>query len=112
MGDENIHEQLHGHEGAVLMQCGHTAQGTTTIDGEVVPACVICYMGHADDKAITPTDERPSLEGRMMTCSYKHGRDGTLHDPPSVPSSWSAAFFRHRPDNDTDEYYCGCWGWD
>jgi hypothetical protein len=27
-------------------------------------------------------------------------------------SSFDLAFFKHRPDRDTDAYYCGCFGWD
>jgi hypothetical protein len=57
-------------------------------------------------------DERPSLEGRTMRCTYATGRDGKGHQPATVPSRWGAAFFEYRPDKATDRYYCGCWGWD
>jgi len=29
-----------------------------------------------------------------------------------VESSLKLPFFKHKPDSDYDEYYCGCWGWD
>ena len=30
----------------------------------------------------------------------------------TVPSSSDLWFFEHRPDEEYDLYYCGCWGWD
>ncbi len=41
---------------------------------------------------------------RMATCSY--GCNSEPSDPKKL------AFFRERPERETDEYYCGCRGWD
>lgn len=30
----------------------------------------------------------------------------------AVDSSWDLAFFQHKPNEEYDEYYCGCYGWD
>ena len=47
------------------------------------------------------------LEGRKARC-YQH-KGG---NPPLVQSRWNLPFFNYRPDKETDEYYCGCWGWE
>jgi len=83
-----------------LMKCGHAAQGR--IAGTDQPVCAICY-------GLTPgaseVDQAPpDLAGREARCSY--------HDEPRRPSSYDLAFFQHRPDQPTDIYYCGCYGWD
>ncbi len=100
------------------MECGHTAQA---IDGEGNPACVICLGVHS---GATVVDESPpDLEGRRARCSY-YGRTPTGRNHGSrtcrrgercmceVDSDPSLAFFEHKPDEDYDRYYCGCWGWD
>jgi hypothetical protein len=94
-----------------MMRCGHAANATRdTVDGPK-PCCAICagIGGLGGDEV---ADERPSLEGRTMRCTYATGRDGKGHQPATVPSRWGAAFFEYRPDKATDRYYCGCWGWD
>jgi hypothetical protein len=45
----------------------------------------------------------PDLSKREAKCSYGH---------KIVPSKGELAFFRHHPDKEYDEYYCGCWGWE
>ena len=87
-----------------LMECGHTANAC---DGEGLPVCVICFGIVDGAKTVV---ERPSLDGRTMICSYRHGRGGKVHEP--TPSKWGAAFFEYRPDDEHDRFYCGCWGWD
>ena len=82
------------------MKCGHTANGTWGANRE--PACVICAGISAG--AYEVDDDPPSLEDRMMNCAY--------HREPQIPTNPQAAFFEHRPDRDTDSYYCGCKGWD
>lgn len=77
----------------ILMKCGHVAMAQD-IKGN--PYCIIC-----DCKEVA--EELPSLEGRMATCSYcGHERK----------SSYDLPFFEYRNDKKTDEYYCGCKGWD
>jgi hypothetical protein len=76
-----------------LMKCGHVAMAHD-IKGN--PYCIIC-----DCKEVA--EELPSLEGRMATCSY------CGHEKKS---SFDLPFFEYRKDKKTDEYYCGCKGWD
>jgi hypothetical protein len=90
----------------VLMKCGHTAQGRESKTGK--PVCVICFP---KPEASMPEENIPNLEGRMAECCYARGRDGKPCRK-KVPSSFDLAFFEHRPDQETDLYYCGCWGWD
>lgn len=92
-----------------LMKCGHTAQGT---DGDGNPACVICAL--VDPRSRIVETERPSLEGRRAFCCYKEGRGNSRPKAHTegVSSDYGLAFFEYRPDQDTDFFYCGCWGWD
>lgn len=97
-----------------MMACGHAAQG---INGNGDPVCVICYVGGDADPAITPMDPNEAaarVEGRMMRCSYLRGPDGKpcegRRNP--IPSDPTAAFFQSRPDEEYDQYFDGCWGWD
>lgn len=76
----------------VMMKCGHTANAVC--DGK--PCCVIC-------NCFETKDDRPSLEGRMAKC----GECGHI-----TQSRYDLPFFLYRADKDTDEYYCGCHGWD
>jgi len=82
----------------IVMQCGCTAPGTLQRPGE--PAYVGCGLHSCVDVA----EAEPDLTGRTAVCLYGGGKP--------VPSSPTLAFFRHRPDQPHDEYYCGCWGWD
>lgn len=91
-----------------LMACGHTANSTTERNGVKIPTCFIC-AGIVDGYDVV-VDMKPSLEGRMALCVDRHGRDGKGHTP--VPSRWNMAFFEYRPDQEYDQFYCGCWGWD
>jgi hypothetical protein len=83
---------------APIMKCGCAATGDISSNGG--PALVGCGLHQCTEVATDP----PKLEGRTALCSYgSHGER---------PSSPGLAFFRHRPDRDHDEYYCGCYGWD
>ena len=88
-----------------MMKCGHAANATTERDGKTIPVCVICIgiTPGADEIA-----ETPSLEGRFAQCSYRY------KDKPHglVPSSTELAFFTHKPNEQYDQYYCGCYRWD
>lgn len=91
---------------ADFMKCGHSAQAR---DSKGRPACAICIGTHPGATVVEGSP--PSLEGRFATCSYSRRRDGKPCTSRR-PSSFDLPFFEHRPRNDTDEYYCGCWGWD
>lgn len=77
----------------VLMKCGHTANGTT-MDGK--PYCVICNCKEV-------REDKPSLEGRKAKCGWCERM---------VDSNYNLPFFEYKPNEEYDEYYCGCNGWD
>jgi hypothetical protein len=86
-----------------LMKCGDTASGIyRDKDGVEKLVCVSC--AGIVDGAYEVAEEVPSLEGRIATCSYGCGS--------STESKVSLPFFRSRPDSATDDFYCGCFGWD
>ena len=87
-----------------LMKCGHTAQGRTK---DHKPVCVICIGLTPDAEIEVPEGERPDLTGRTAECTQCKNRPSN-----TSPSKFSLPFFEHRPNYDTDRYYCGCWGWD
>lgn len=84
------------------MKCGHSANASHQTEEGAKPVCLIC--AGIVPGAYEVDEDPPSLEGRMMVCRY--------HRKDQVPSNPNAAFFGHRPDQDVDEYYCGCKGWD
>lgn len=77
----------------ILMKCGHVANGTT-MDGK--PYCVICNCGEMQEV-------KPSLEGRKAKCTWC-GRE--------ILSDYNLPFFKNKPNEEYDGYYCGCGGWD
>lgn len=81
-----------------LMKCGHVANAVTE-DGK--PVCVLCIG--IDPKAQEIDKEIPDLTGRKAKCSIC-GK--------AKESSFDLPFFDYRKDRETDEYYCGCFGWD
>lgn len=81
-----------------MMQCGHRANATC----KGKPCCVICAQIHPGAYEID--EDAPSLEGRRAKC----GCCGTTRASTDSP----LAFFKHCPDKEFDEYYCGCYGWD
>jgi hypothetical protein len=108
-----------------MMKCGHAANATSEVDGTKVPVCAICAGILAG--AWEVADNQPDLTGRMARCCYDgrvrpnpadrndhSGPKGRGYSPPSdpVPSSPNLPFFQHRPDQEEDLYYCGCFGWD
>ena len=76
------------------MQCGHVANGWHGTE----PVCAICFP---DPKAGLATVV--DLTGRMAQCPYCHHQQ---------ESSLELAFFQHRPEQETDSFYCGCRGFD
>lgn len=81
-----------------MMECGHAANATSKGD----PVCAICVGLHPGARVIA--EAQPDLTGRTAKCSYRCGS--------TAPSSTSLAFFTHQPNQEHDNYYCGCWGWD
>lgn len=81
----------------IMMTCGCAAQGTLQLRGQ--PALVGCGVHDCTEIA----DVAPDLTGRMVTCRYGGN---------ARPSSERLAFFKHQPNQPTDSYYCGCYGWD
>jgi hypothetical protein len=47
-----------------------------------------------------------NLATRLAKC------DNCLNNTPPVQSNERLPFFKYRPDQDFDHYYCGCVGWD
>lgn len=79
-----------------LMTCGHAANATIrTIDDEH-PYCTIC-----DCELVAL--EQSDIMNRKAKCIYCN----TI-----VDSKIGLAFYRHKPLDKYDEYYCGCEGWD
>jgi len=83
----------------VIMKCGHSANATYGEDRK--PCCVICAGINPD--AYIVDENSPDLSKRKAKCCYCNN---------IVPSNLKLAFFRHRPTDEYDEYYCGCFGWD
>lgn len=80
-----------------LLKCGCSAQATLSYGGsEPKAGCGIHDCTEIDESP-------PDLTNRIAKCSYGGN---------PVPSSTRLAFFRHHPNKEFDEYYCGCWGWD
>ena len=80
-----------------IMACGCAAQGTKTVAEQDV-ACGVVH------NCTFTADVQPDLTGRKAVCNYRG------HRP--TDSRFTLAYFAYRPDQETDEYYCGCYGWD
>lgn len=80
----------------IMMKCGHAANAKS--NGK--PCCAICIGIIPGADEVAPP---PNLSGRMASCCYCDNVDS---------SEKKLAFFKHWPDRDRDEYYCGCRGWD
>jgi len=80
----------------VMMKCGCVATGTCKGN----PVCVthIGLVPEAEEVA-----ETPDLTGRTARCA--------MALMPISPPIISLPFFVHRPKEQFDEYYCGCYGW-
>ena len=80
-----------------MFKCGHAQNGhlVNYKSGESRPCCVICDCTEIIDK--------PDLSNREARCCYC--RAVKPSDSDGLP------FFRHWPNREYDEYYCGCQGW-
>jgi len=79
-----------------MMKCGHRANATN--NGK--PCCVICAGFNDKWKEIV---EEPDLTNRKCRCEYCK---------KIVPSLNAVAFYEHRPNEEYDTHYDGCFGWD
>ena len=78
-----------------MMKCGHTANGVTP---NGMPCCVIC----APRQEAFERANKPYINNREAKCKIC-GR--------ITKSDMSLAFFKYKPDNEFDEWYCGCCGY-
>jgi hypothetical protein len=99
-----------------MMKCGHSANAIMGTGVDAKPVCIICY---GIRPGATELDESVNVDGREARCSYiapgKHGcNQGKFANGfhGIVPSSPELPFFEHRPQEQYDLYYCGCFGWD
>lgn len=81
-----------------IMMCNHIANGINSKTGE--PVCVICNESRTRIDAVSLSNR----EAVCVGCKYEK--------PTRANSSVDLPFFKYRPDEETDSYYCGCWGWD
>ena len=79
-----------------LMKCGH-ASNAKTADGK--PCCVICGCA----EVVREAKGTEGLEGRKSKCP----ECGRIED-----SHWGLPFFEYRPDEEFDQHYDGCRGWE
>ena len=82
------------------MKCGHVANAK--IDGK--PCCAICYgIKDGATEIDTLLIDESIHKGREAKCPYCK----TI-----VNSSYKLPFFKYKKDEQYDEYYCGCYGFD
>lgn len=95
-----------------LMKCGCNTHAVRA--GTDEPVCVIhVTTGGPEDPATQVEDSPPDLSQRQMRCGYRHGKDGRVCAGRTPrPSDPRAAFFQRKPDEEFDQFYDGCWGWD
>jgi len=61
--------------------------------------------GDYTDATMKNRDPEKLIDGRTAKCCYR-SCDSTAQSGYDLP------FFKYKPDEPYDEYYCGCWGWD
>ena len=102
-----------------ILKCGCRANsmGSTPGNRTTRPACVI-------HSCFEVAEIQPDMTGRMARCAY-YGRavrnsecnykgdvkeEGVWTCRCEQPSG-QLPFFKHQPDKDYDEFYCGCHSW-
>lgn len=96
---------------STMMRCGHATHATVAQTG--APACVICAPNPDAYEVADPDETANALAGRQMRCSYASGKNGRVCAGRTPrPSDPNAAVFGHKPDEEFDSFYDGCWGWD
>lgn len=83
-----------------LMKCGHAANARDEYGN---PCCLICMPKPEAMQIDRHCKGRDGLDGRFACCN-ECGK--------KTESRWELPFFKYCPDQITDKYYCGCWGWD
>jgi hypothetical protein len=58
----------------------------------------------------TETEKTETTEPRKARCAYYRGCKSEVE--VEKDREYKLAFFKEKPDEETDEYYCGCYGWD
>jgi len=104
------------------MKCGHVANAKKNPTGE--PVCAIC-VGITKDSEIIDRKcaGTEGLEGRKARCAYygKPVRRNETYYPSLmkgnccgsiVQTNWELPFLEYKPNDEYDEFYCGCHGWD
>jgi hypothetical protein len=79
-----------------IMACGHAPSGA---DKEGCPICAIC-VGITAKAELRQTVSIPI--SRQAKCS---------HCGSYAPSVENLAFYQYKPNEEYDEFYCGCAGW-
>jgi hypothetical protein len=104
------------------MKCGCAASGVATANKGVtfdppIPCCVL-------HNCIEVAEAAPDLSDRIARCTYRSCKTylakyrdthyGALRDDGRsyAPSDLKLPFFKYKPDEEFDEYFCGCMGWD
>lgn len=98
-----------------MLKCGCNAMGqhNNKHDGLEAghPTCIVHDCCDVVDA--------PDLKGRKARCgnygraTYKNECDDCVHVcQHERKSSVDLAFFSHKPNEEYDEFYCGCHGWD
>ena len=80
------------------MTCGHVSNATDELNN---PVCVICYG--VENEIVCECINNNGLIGRKAKCIY---------GDKITDSRWDLPFFKYCPEEEFDEYYCGCYGWD
>lgn len=75
------------------MRCGHTANALTK-NGD--PYCVICSESDI-------AEQQKNIKNRKAKC---------VSCGKITESHLELPFFKSTPTKETDEYYCGCEGWE
>jgi hypothetical protein len=82
-----------------LMKCGHVGNMEDLYGN---PLCGICYGINNDaDKIVKECIDSQELKGRKANCVYCDSK---------TKSKWELPLFKYCPEEEFDEYYCGCYG--
>lgn len=79
-----------------ILKCGHIPNSVTYIDGEEKECCAICGCYEFSDIEV-------DLTNRKAKCRYCDNE---------TKSNFNLPFFEYKPNQEYDNYYCGCFGWD
>jgi hypothetical protein len=82
------------------MKCGHIADSHDPYGNPVCSSCT--EFNNKADEIEKECVGNVGLEGRLAKCVY--GDNKTV-------SRWELSGFNYFPENEFDEYYCGCYGW-